>query len=82
MDIMRTWFSTYGAPEELSSDKGPPFESQEYNSFLNNYGISKSTSSAHFPQSKGRAELAFKTAKRILVDNTDNCGRLCHDRAV
>ena len=50
-DTMRTWFCTYGAPEELSSDGGPPFESQEYNSFLKNWGIRKRTSSANYPQS-------------------------------
>lgn len=80
-DNMRTWFCTYGAPEEISSDGGPPFESQECNAFLRNWGIRKRTSSAYYPQSNGRAELAVKTAKRILFDNTDHCGRLCHDRA-
>ena len=80
-DTMRTWFCIYGAPEEISSDGGPPFESQEYDSFLKNWGIRKRTSSAYYPQSNGRAELAVKTAKRILADNTDSCGRLCHDRA-
>ena len=29
-DTLRTWFCTYGAPEELHADRGPPFESQEY----------------------------------------------------
>ena len=42
-DTMTTWFCTFGAPEELSSDGGQPFESKEYNSFLKNWGIRKRT---------------------------------------
>ena len=80
-DTMRTWFCTYGTPEEISSDGGPPFESKEYDSFLKNWGIRKRTSSAYYPQSNGRAELAVKTAKRILADNIDSSGCVCHDRA-
>ena len=48
---------------------------------MKNWGIRKRSSSAYYPQSNGRVELAVKTAKRILFDNTDNCGRLCQDRA-
>ena len=80
-DTMRTWFCTYGVPEEISSDGGPPFESLEYDSFLKNWGVRKRTSSAYYPQSNGRAELAVKTAKRILADNIDSSGRICQDRA-
>ena len=80
-DTLRTWFCTYGAPEELSADGGPLFESQEYDSFLKNWGVRKRTSSAYYPQSNGRAELAVKTAKHILASNMDNCSRLCYDCA-
>ena len=80
-DTLRSWFGTYGAPEEISSDGGPPFDSLEYNTFLRNWGVKKRTSSAYYAQSNGRAELAVKTAKRILADNTDSGGHLNHDRA-
>lgn len=80
-DALRGWFCTYGAPEEMSSDGGPPFDSREYNSFLEDWGVEKRTSSAYYPQSNGRAELAVKTAKRILMDCIDGYGRLRHDRA-
>ena len=77
---LRRWFMTYGAPTELSSDGGPPFDSQEYKSFLQRWGIKRRLSSAYYPQSNGRAELAVKSAKRILMDNTDSFGRLNHDK--
>ena len=41
----------------------------------------KRISSAYYQQSNSRAELAIKTAKRILANNTDGYGRLYHDRA-
>ena len=76
---LRTWFCTYGAPAELASDGGPPFQSLEYRQFLKDWGISQWLSSAYYPQSNGRAESAVKTAKRILLDNTDSSGRLDYD---
>lgn len=38
-DTMRTRFCIYSAPEKISSDGGPPFESQEYNTFLKKTGV-------------------------------------------
>ena len=80
-DALRNWFCTYGVPEEISLDGGPPFDSQGYKSFLEDWGVKKRMSSAHYPQSNGRAELAVKTAKRTLIDYIDGYGRLRHDLA-
>ena len=65
------WFSTYGVPEEMASDGGPPFNSAGYDDFLMRWGIKKRLSSAYYPQSNGRAEAAVKSAKRILEGNID-----------
>ena len=35
----RSIFSTYGVPEEISSDGGPQFTADEFKSFLNDWGI-------------------------------------------
>ena len=78
----KTICDTMRTPEELSSDGGSPFESQEYKSFLKNRGIRKRISTAYYPQNNGHVELVVKIAKRILAHNTDNCGRLCKDRVV
>ena len=51
--------------------RGPPYNSGEYDKFLRNWGIKKGLSSAHYPQSNGRAEVAVKSMKRILEENVD-----------
>ncbi len=63
---MLGWFRTYGAPEEISSDGGPPYNSVDYDDFLREWGVKKRLSSAYYPQSNGRAEVAVKTMKRAL----------------
>ena len=76
------WFSTYGVPEELASDGGPPFNSYEYQRFLRAWGVERRLSSAYYPQSNGRAEAAVKSAKRILLGNIDSVtGNLNTDAA-
>lgn len=76
INILRRYFATFGVPQELSSDGGPPFESNEFNTFLKNWGINHRLSSAYFPQSNGRAESAVKTMKRILTTNISQSGSL------
>ena len=63
-------FATYGVPEELSTDGGPPFNGYEYKQFLTRWDIQPRLSSAYYPQSNGRAELAVKVAKKIILGNS------------
>ena len=63
------WFRTFGVPEELSTDGGPPFNGHEFRQFLDRWTVNLRLASAYYPQSNGRAEVAVKTAKRILSDN-------------
>ena len=65
------WFQTFGVPEEISSDGGPPYNSADYKSFLKTWGIAQRQSSAYYPQSNGRAESAVKSMKRCLDGNAD-----------
>ena len=76
---LRTFFATFGVPEELSSDGGPEFTAGCTKDFLSHWGVRHRVSSAHFPQSNGRAEVAVKTAKRLLMSNTGPTGNLNHD---
>ena len=65
------WFRTYGVPEEIATDGGPPFKSHDYRKFLQTWGVEKRLSSAYYPCSNGRAEVAVKSAKRILLGNVN-----------
>ena len=77
----RNIFIAYGVPEELSSDGGPQFTSSDFKEFLSNWGVHHRLSSVGYPQSNGRAELAVKSAKRLIQDNTSSDGSLDNDRA-
>ena len=72
----RNLFAQFGIPEEIASDGGPPFTSHEWKQFLNQWAIRWRLSSANFPQSNGRAELAVKSCKRLLRSNTGADGSL------
>ena len=77
---LRTFFATFGVPEELSSDGGPEFTASQTKEFFCRWGVHHRVSSAYFPQSNGRAEVAVKAAKRLLMSNTGPTGQLDHDR--
>ena len=77
---LRMLFGMYGAPEELATDGGPPFNAYDFKSFLATWGVHLRLSSAYYAQSNGRAELAVKTSKRILRDNTGPGGNIDTDK--
>ncbi|MEL6803224.1 MAG: integrase, partial [Bacteroidota bacterium] len=81
INSLRSTFSVYGVPERLFTDGGLPFQSTEFNEFLKRWKISRMTSSARYPQSNGRAELAVKTTKRLLQQNTASDGSLNCEKA-
>ncbi len=72
----RNLFAQFGVPEELSFDGGPPFDSYEWKRFLIQWDIATRLSSANYPQSNGRAELAVKSCRRMLRSNTDGHGNV------
>ena len=79
---LREWFGTYGVPEEISTDGGPPFTSHLVRTFITSWDIRSRLSSAYHPQSNGRAELAVKVAKRALMENLNTAGHLNTDKVV
>ncbi len=72
----RNLFAQFGVPEEIASDGGGPYKSYVWIQFLFQWGIYHRKSSANYPQSNGRAELAVKTCKRLLQSNTDGSGSI------
>ena len=54
--ILMNIFARHGNPEEIVSDNGPQFDSQEFNRFLSSKGIKHVRSSPYFPRSNGKIE--------------------------
>ena len=79
IDTMKTYFSTYGIPEELATDGGKTYTSYETQKFLSNYGVHHRLSSVAYPHSNQRAELAVKSMKRLLRENVGLDGKLNTD---
>ena len=77
---LRKWFATFGVPRQLSSDGGPEFLSGHTAEFFKLWGVTHRVSSAYNPQSKGRAEVAVKSVKRLMRSNLGPFGSLDTDR--
>ena len=63
---LKSIFAGHGIPETIMSDNGPPFNSQDFATFMQEYEIEHITSSPHYPKSNGKAESAVKIAKGLL----------------
>ena len=74
-------FARHGIPEELISDNGPQYSSQEFADFARQYNFCHTTSSPHYPQGNGLAERTVKTVKALLSKSSDHCLALLTYRA-
>ena len=77
---LRRIFVTFGISEELASDGGPEYTAHATQLFLKNWGVDHRRSSVAFPHSNCRAEVAVKTVKRMIMENTGPRGSLDTDR--
>ena len=64
-DELRRLFATYGLPEQLVTDNGPQFVSQEFSSFMKSNGIKHIKTSPYHPASNGAVERFVQTLKRL-----------------
>ena len=74
--VLQEHFTNFNIPEEISMDGGPQIMSDTVKSCLSRWGVKHRLSSAYFPHSNNRAELAVKTGKRLLRDNLTIHGSL------
>ena len=79
-NLLRQHFLTYGVSAELASDGGLEFTAATTQKFLKDWGVHHRLSSAYHPHSNQRAELAVKTAKRLIRENIDKSGNLNNDK--
>ena len=70
---LRKLFAAYGLPEQLVSDNGPQFVSEEFAIFLKSNGIKHIRCSPYHPSSNGAAERfvqSFKQAMKAGAEST------------
>ena len=70
-DHLINLFAIEGYPDEVVTDNGPPFSSQEFNRFLSKLGITHTTSSPLYPRSNGSVERMVQTVKTLLSKNSN-----------
>ena len=69
-------------PVEIFLDGGPEFSAKVTKDFLKVWGIHHRMSSAYHLLSNGKAELAVKATKRLLMENVGSNDELNNDRIV
>ena len=83
INTLKNYFCTYGIAEQVATDDGPQFRSNQLKQFLTSWGVSQHrVSSSYHPHSNLRAETAVKSGKRLLLDNTKTDGSPQWDRII
>lgn len=72
IDQMKLWFAAYELPEEVISDNGPQFISQEFTDFLKQNGVKQTLVPPYHPLSNGAAEHTVQILKRALRKHAES----------
>ena len=73
IEKLRDMFARYGLPEQLVSDNGPQFISNEFSQFMKLNGIKHSLVAPYHPRSNGQAERFVQTFKQYFkAEGTQN----------
>ena len=75
IDQMRLWFAAYGLPEEIVSDYGPQFISQEFTDFLKKNGVKQTLVPPYHPSSNGAAGRTVQILKQTLRKHAESVRR-------
>ncbi len=70
--VLKSGFARHGIPITVMSDNGPPFNSESFHEFSEEWDFNHITSSPHHPQSNGKVENAVKTCKLLLKKARDD----------
>ena len=67
IDILHRWFAAYGLPEEIVSDNGPQFISDEFAVF-----VKQTLTPPYHPASNGAAERTVQLLKQALCKHVES----------
>ena len=70
---LRRLFSCYGPPEQVVSDNGPQFVSEEFKVFLKSNGVKHIRCSPYHPSSNGAVERFVQTFKKAMLAQKPEC---------
>ena len=66
IEALQALFARYGLPEQIVSDNGAQFTSQEFSDFVQANGIRHIRSAPYHPSTNGQAERFVQTFKRAM----------------
>lgn len=75
---LRKTFSRHGFPDELVSDRGPPFNSFKFAETMKSYDIHHNPSTPRYPKSNGQVERTVQSIK-ISIEKAFDCGNDVYD---
>ena len=78
INVLMVLFSRYGLPEQIVSDNGPQFCSEEFACFMKENGIKHIFCSPYHPSSNGLAERFVQTFKRAMKASSQEEHSLSH----
>ncbi|GFO27254.1 Pol polyprotein [Plakobranchus ocellatus] len=66
INILSTTFARYGIPEQVVSDNGPQFTSEDFRAFISSNGIKHTRSAPYHPATNGLAERMVQSFKNAM----------------
>ena len=78
IEVLRQIFAAYGLPEQLVSDNGSQFTSEEFAKFTKANGIKHICITPYHPSSNGLAERFVQTFKRAMKTGEHDCKSFQH----
>ena len=78
IEVLRSQFVRHGLPEQLVSDNGPQFTSDEFEKFLKGNRVKHILTALYHPASNGLAERFVRTLKHSLKASSGDGRSVCH----
>ena len=76
IETLKSHFARYGLPEQIVSDNGPQFTSDEFKWFCKSNGIRHITSAPYHPSTNGAIERAVQAMKKSLKSTVNESGTI------